>query len=156
MTDKLTTKQQSKKGNGSADKKNLQSTREVSETTVDPINDLRAQAELAYNTYLEAQRKVARAYREFEQKEVNAHRQAAVQASNSCDRAIQQSMRIREKAEWEAEETYREAREKVAKAYKESVAQALRVCWKTIEQAWERSTEVSDRVWKIFQGDETR
>ncbi len=118
-----------------------------------PLEELRKQAESAYDTYLGAQRKVARAYREREKAEVITYKQVEEQANKDCDEAIRKAMDARNETEQAALQDYHRALDKAAKIYEQSVADSLRVCRDTIEQQWQVANELSEQIWNIFQGD---
>ncbi len=118
-----------------------------------PLEELRKQAEMAYDTYLGAQRKVARAYREREQAEVVTYKQLEEKANKDCDEAIREALAVRTEAEQSARQEYQKTLEKAAKVYEQSVADALRVCRDTIQQQWQVTNELSEQIWNIFQGD---
>lgn len=144
-------KQETKKATGKAEQPPMESAPETLRKPADTLDESRAQAKIAYATYLKAQRKVATAYKEREQQEQTAYKETEQIANKDCDKAIEHAWRVREETEREAEKAYRKAIEKATQVYQESVAQALSVCRQTIEQGWQASRETSEQIWEIFQ-----
>ena len=76
-----TKQQQPKKTDGKAEEQ----VPEVSQDTLDPLDEFQNQAEMAYTAYLEAQRKVATAYKERERQEEKTYKEIEQQAYESCE-----------------------------------------------------------------------
>ena len=57
---------------------------EVSKTAADPLDEVLSQAEMAYTAYLEAQRKVALAYKHRERQEEKTYKEIERQANKAC------------------------------------------------------------------------
>ena len=146
-------KQETKKAVQKAEQPPMESAPQTIEKAADPLTEFRTQAEIAYAAYLKAQRKVATAYKEREQKEQIAYKGTEQIANEDCDKVIEQALRVREEEEREAEKACKIAKEKAAKVYQESVGQALGVCRQAIDQAWQASRETSEQIWRAFQGD---
>ena len=141
-----------RKAGGKVQKPSAQNTNESSTKGMNPIEELRRQAEMAYTTYQGAQRKVASAYRQREQEEVKVYKLAEQEANRVCDEEIGKALEARTLAERNARESYEKTLEKAKSAYEESVIVALRTCRETIEQRWQVAREFSDQIWSIFQG----
>ena len=120
--------------------------------TFNPLEEMRKQAEMAYTTYLGAQQKVARAYRERERAEVLVYKETERDANKTCDDAIDAAASVRSAAERKAREEYEKALDAAQNAYRQSVAEALRSCRETIDRQWQVSNDMSEQIWKIFQG----
>jgi vacuolar-type H+-ATPase subunit H len=152
MPNVLVEEVQTRKGAGRGQKEMLEAAPELSVRPSNPLEDLRKQAEVAYNSYVDAQRKMARAYRVTERSEVANYKEAEERANKVCDEAIQKAPLIRSQSEHDAREAYEKAVENAAKAFEETVEQALKVCRQTIQQEWQAANELSERMWDIFQG----
>ena len=142
-----------KKTNGKVQKQVTQTPAEGPPRGPNPLEELRKQAELAYSSYLGAQRKVAGAYRQREEEEVKAYKLAEQQANDTYDEAIRKALAVRIESERSAREACDRALEKAGQVYQDSVAEALRACRDTIEQRWQTTWELADQIWHIFQGD---
>ena len=146
---------QTKKGMGKAQKEMAEVVPELYPRSSNPLEDLRKQAEEAYNSYLDAQRKMARAYRVTERNQVTNFKQAEEKANKICDEAIEKAIVSRLESEHEAREEYEKVIENAAKTFKETVEQALKVCRQTIDHEWQAADELTGRMWDIFQGKTT-
>ncbi len=100
----------------------------------------------AYRTYLEGRKGLAQAFREREQRDQEAYKDAE-RRYHLCEQAIDRAMKAREKAELDASEAYREevekGVEKASQAYREKTKQALVECKQKVVEAWRSSTETS-------------
>ena len=123
---------------------------EPEEKPMEPMADLLARAESAYTTYMEAQKKVARAYRGHELQHDSAYTEAERQANAVCNEEIEKALKVCEQAEQQAENAHREAIEQAKRNYEDSVRQALRVRQETVEHAWASRNGAIERAWKIF------
>ena len=117
-----------------------------------PLEDLRKQAEMAYTTYLDAQRKVANAYRERERAEVVLYKETEREANRACDQAIEAAASVRSAAQRRAREEYEKALETAESTYQQRVAEALYACRESIDRQWQAANELSEQTWNIFQG----
>jgi len=84
---------------------------EVLEEDRDPIAELMSQAQAAYESYQQAQRKVAAAYQEHQRQGEMSYKETEEHAAKLCAEAIEKAARVLEKAEQEAEEAYMKAKE---------------------------------------------
>jgi len=125
---------------------------ELPEMSANPIEELRNQAQLADNAYLEAQKQVAKAYKQREREELNTYKEGEHQAQQNYDMAVQKALEVRAEKERKALDGYIEAKDQAAKEYEYSVTEALRTCRSAIDRQWETSREVSDQIWDIYQG----
>lgn len=123
---------------------------------MNPLEELRKQTELAYDSYITARGKVAKAYRQREQEEIRSYKQVEQQANKACDEAIQKALKIRNESEHNALQNYQDMVEKAEKIYSESVTEALRACRNTIEKQWQDTREMTGQIWDIFQGNNTQ
>ena len=155
MPNVLAEEVQTKKGAGKVQKEMSEVVPELYTRSTNPLEDLRKQAEEAYNGYLDAQRKMARAYRVTERNQVTNYKQAEEKANKICDEAIERAIANRLDSENEAREEYEKAIENAARTFKETVEQALKVCRQTIEHEWQAADEITGRMWDIFQGKTT-
>ena len=142
-----------KKTAGKVQKPAAQNVAEAPAKGINPLEELRKQAEMAYNSYQGAQRKVASAYRQREQEEVKAYKFIEQEANDGCDEAIRKALAVRVESERNARDAYEKALEKAGKVYEGTVAESLKVSRNKIEQQWLVTREFSDQIWNIFQGD---
>lgn len=119
---------------------------------VNPLEEMRKQAEMAYTSYLGAQRKVANAYRDRERAEVLLYKETERDANKACDEAIETAASVRLAAERKAREEYEKALDGAQSTYQQSVAEALKSCRESIDRQWQVTNELSEQTWKIFQG----
>ena len=80
------------------EKQTLELTPEVSKEGKDPLNDLMNQvnqAQNAYKSYLQAQRKVAAAYQERQRQGEKAYKEIEEQAANICAETIEKASKAR-------------------------------------------------------------
>jgi hypothetical protein len=131
----------------------VKSTPDTKTQDLDTLSEVRSLAEKAYQAYMDAQRRVATAYRERAYQEEKAYEEIEGKANRECTEAIEKAFKIRDKAEQEAEMAYQEAREKAAQLCQQKIEQALSVRSRTVQEAWVISRETSERIWKIFKGD---
>lgn len=156
MASTMTKGQQARKVVNKDVKQAAEFTPQVSEEVKDPLNELMNQAQAAYGSYLQAQRKVATAYQHAQYEGEKAYKETEAQAANLCAETMEKALQAREKAEREAEEQYKETRGRAGQAYQDSATEALRVRKETVEKAWEATKGNSDKIWTIFQsGTET-
>jgi hypothetical protein len=146
---------QTRKGMAKAQKEMAEVVPELYPRSSNPLEDLRKQAEEAYSSYLDAQRKMARAYRVTERNQVTGYKQAEDKANKICDETIEKAIVSRLQSEHEARDAYEKAIENAARTFKENVEQALKVCRQTIEHEWQAADELTGRMWEIFQGKTT-
>lgn len=141
---------------GKGQKQGNEGVEDVSMSLPNPLEELRKQAEAAYTSYLGAQRKVAKAYRQREQQEVSNYKLTEQQANKDCDDAIQQALAARTRTEKAARDAYEKAMEEASKDYDQKVTEALKSCRQAIENQWQIANELSEQIWTIFQGDGTK
>jgi hypothetical protein len=100
----------------------------------------------AYRTYLDGRKGLAQAFREREQRDQEAYKDAE-RRYHLCEQAIDRAVKARERAELDASEAYKEeldkAVEKASQTYKEKTKQALIECKQKVVDAWKSSTETS-------------
>jgi galactokinase/mevalonate kinase-like predicted kinase len=145
--------QQSRKGAGKDTPQTVELTPEILEDVRDPLDELMSQAQAAYVSYLQAQKKVASAYQERQRQVEKSYKAIEDRASKICAEAIEKATRALEKADQEAEEAYQKAKARAEQTYQDGVNESLRIREETIENAWEESKRNSDRIWKMFQGE---
>ena len=104
MANKTIEKTQLKNDVGEAEKQAPELAPEFHQRVTDNLDEMRSQAELAHTAYLEAQRKVARAYKARELQEVDAYKEIEQQAYKAFEEALQEALKAREKSERDAEE----------------------------------------------------
>ncbi len=125
---------------------------EAPEEVSDPLAALMNQAQAAYTSYLQAQRKVAEAYQERQHQSETSYKEIEENAAKICTAALGKAERALEKAEQEADEACLKVRMEAKRVYQDSVNEALRLRDETIQQAWEETKRNSERIWKVFQG----
>ncbi len=152
MSDITTIDRPAKKAAGKAPKLEADINNEAPQKVLDPLEDLRNQAQAAYSAYLGAQRQVATAYKQREQEEVKAYKQLEKQTQEEYDAAINTALKIRMENEQAAFKAFTEAINQAAKEYEVSVSEALSNCRTKMEQQWQASREVSDQIWDLYQG----
>ncbi len=100
----------------------------------------------AYRTYLEGRKGLAQAFRDREQRDQEAYKDAE-RRYHICEQSIDRAIRAREGAEYAASEEYKEdldrAIERASQAYKEKTRQVLADCKQKVVEAWRSSTESS-------------
>lgn len=143
---------QVKKAAAKGQREGSEATPEMSASSSNPLEELRKQADLAYSSYLGAQRKVAKAYREREQAEVASYKEVEERANRECDETIKRALATRTERDRSAKELYEKALEASAHEYEAIVDEALKVCRQTVQQQWQVANELSDQIWNIFQG----
>lgn len=126
---------------------------EVLKEERDPLDELMSQAQAAYMSYLQAQRKVAVAYQERHRRVEESFKEIEEHAAKICAVAIEKAARALEKAEQEAEEACKKAKMSATQGYQDGMNESLRIRRETVEQAWEEARRNSERIWKVFQGE---
>ena len=121
-----------------AAREQVELTKEAEEQAVKPLDEFLVQARDAHAAHMEAQRLMARTYRENELKVAAAYKWAEEQARITCDGSIRQALRVRD-----------EAAEQAMIICDESIRQALRVRDEAILQAWKLRQETIEQTWKI-------
>lgn len=100
----------------------------------------------AYRTYLEGRKALAQAFKEREQRDQEAYKDAE-RRYHACEQAIDRAIKTREQAESDASQAYKQeldkAVEKASQTYKERTKQALVECKQKVVEAWKTSTETS-------------
>ncbi len=100
----------------------------------------------AYRTYLQGRKGLAQAFRDREQRDQEAYKDAE-RRYHICEQAIDNAVRVRETAEEYACGAYREemdrAIEKASQTYKDKTKQALVDCKQRVVDAWRSSAETS-------------
>jgi molecular chaperone GrpE (heat shock protein) len=129
---------------------------EIAKEERDSLDELMSQAQGAYESYLQAQKKVALAYQERQHRVEESFKEIEEHAAKLCAVAIDEAVRSLEKAEQEAEGTYKKAKLSAMQAYQDSLDEALRIRGDTVELAWEEAKRNSERIWKVFQGEVKR
>ena len=119
----------------------------------DPLDELMNQAQAAYESYLQAQRKVAVAYQERQRRVEESFKEIEEHAAKMCAVAMEKAARALEKTEQEAEETYKKAKVGATQVCQDNLNEALRIRRETVEQAWGEARRNSERIWKVFQGE---
>ncbi len=100
----------------------------------------------AYRTYLEGRKGLAQAFRDREQRDQEAYKDAE-RRYHICEQAIDNAVKAREAAEEDASADYKEdvdkGIERASLAYKDKTKQALADCKQRVVEAWRSSAETS-------------
>ena len=100
----------------------------------------------AYRTYLEGRKGLAQAFRDREQRDQEAYKDAE-RRYHLCEQAIDNAVKVREAAEESASVAYREdvdrAIERASQTYKDKTKQALVDCKQRVVESWRTSAETS-------------
>jgi hypothetical protein len=116
------------------------------ETVTGDSGEVKITLGLAYRTYLEGRRNLAQAFKVRGQQDQEAYRDAE-QRYRLCEEAIENAMKVRERAEKNASDAYKEdvdkAVDNASRAYKDKTKQVLTECKQRVMEAWRSSTETS-------------
>ncbi len=100
----------------------------------------------AYRTYLEGRKGLAQAFRDREQRDQEAYKDAE-RRYHICEQAIDNAVKMREAAEEDASAAYKEdldkAIERASLTYKDKTKQALADCKQRVVESWRSSAETS-------------
>jgi vacuolar-type H+-ATPase subunit H len=149
----MTKNPQARKVTGKDGEQMVELPNDVSKEERDSLDELMGQAQAAYESYLQAQKKVALAYQGRQRRVEESFKEIEEHAAKLCAVAIEKASRSLEKAEQEAEEMYEKAKLSGTQVYQESLNEALRIRRETVEQAWEEARRNSEKIWKVFQGE---
>ncbi len=153
MATTMTKNPQARKVTGKDGEQMVELPNDVSKEERDSLDELMGQAQAAYESYLQAQKKVALAYQGRQRRVEESFKEIEEHAAKLCAVAIEKASRSLEKAEQEAEEMYEKAKLSGTQVYQESLNEALRIRRETVEQAWEEARRNSEKIWKVFQGE---
>ena len=145
--------QQARKVVGKDDEQMVDLPTEATTQEGDSLDELMSQAQNAYESYLQAQKKEALAYQGRQRRVEESFKETEEHAAKLCAVAIEKATRSLEKAEQEAEGTYKKAKLSAAQTYQDSLNEALRIRTEAVEQAWEEARRNSEKIWKVFQGE---
>jgi len=87
----MTKNQQSRKVASKEEKQKVEFVRDVTKEDKDSLSELMNQAQAAYNSYIQAQRKVAAAYQECQCHGEKAYEEIEEQAANICTETIEKA-----------------------------------------------------------------
>jgi vacuolar-type H+-ATPase subunit H len=149
----MTKNPQARKVTGKDGEQMVELPNDVSKEERDSLDELMGQAQAAYESYLQAQKKVALAYQGRQRRVEESFKEIEEHAAKLCAVAIEKASRSLEKAEQEAEDMYKKAKLSGTQVYQESLNEALRIRRETVEQAWEEARRNSEKIWKVFQGE---
>jgi vacuolar-type H+-ATPase subunit H len=149
----MTKNPQARKVTGKDGEQMVEIPNDVSKEERDSLDELMGQAQTAYESYLQAQKKVALAYQGRQRRVEESFKEIEEHAAKLCAVAIEKASRSLEKAEQEAEDMYKKAKLSGTQVYQESLNEALRIRRETVEQAWEEARRNSEKIWKVFQGE---
>jgi vacuolar-type H+-ATPase subunit H len=149
----MTKNPQARKVTGKDGEQMVELPNDVSKEERDSLDELMGQAQAAYESYLQAQKKVALAYQGRQRRVEESFKEIEEHAAKLCAVAIEKASRSLEKAEQEAEDMYKKAKLSGTQVYQESLNEALRIRRETVEQAWDEARRNSERIWKVFQGE---
>lgn len=153
MATTMTKNPQARKVTGKDGEQMVELPNDVSKEERDSLDELMGQAQAAYESYLQAQKKVALAYQGRQRRVEESFKEIEEHAANLCAVAIEKASRSLEKAEQEAEEMHKKAKLSAAQIYQDNLNEALRIRRETVEQAWEEARRNSEKIWKVFQGE---
>lgn len=153
MATTMTKNPQARKVTGKDGEQMVEIPNDVSKEERDSLDELMGQAQAAYESYLQAQKKVALAYQGRQRRVEESFKEIEEHAAKLCAVAIEKASRSLEKAEQEAEDMYKKAKLSGTQVYQESLNEALRIRRETVEQAWDEARRNSERIWKVFQGE---
>lgn len=125
---------------------------EIPEEGKEPLKKLMSEAQAAYVSYLQAQRKVATAYQERRRLGEQEFKEIEERAAAACAQAIEEASQALLRAEQEAEAAYKEARRRAEQAYQQGILAALAARKEAVDKAWAESSGASEAIWRIFQG----
>ena len=126
-----------------------------------PLGERVGYAEKAHAAHIEAQRQVARAYRDNEVQAALSLRRAEQQARGVCDNDFAAALKAREedtaqatraydKTVQEAKEALANAKLEAARTYQENIARALDARNAAIDEAWKTCDSTSEQSWAIY------
>jgi vacuolar-type H+-ATPase subunit H len=153
VTTTITENPQAKEEVGKDGERMVEFAAAISKEDRDSLDELMTQAQAAYDSYLQAQRKVALAYQEQRRRIEESFKEIEEHADRLCAVAIERANRSLEKAEQEAEEMYKKAKVSARQVYQDSLTEALRIRRDSVGQAWEEARRNSEKISKVFQGE---
>ena len=148
----------------------------VETTTTDPLAEILGRARSAYIAYLDAQKEVAKGYRQQQEQLQRAYKNKEKQANDTYELTIEDALKLREKNQQQADAEYEKAKEhalalyhtnlrqaseahsnaieQAMQVYQQSVKQALKTREQTINKAWKIFGDSHEQAWRIFTGEE--
>jgi hypothetical protein len=119
------------------------------QTDTRPLGEKVGHYEKAHAAHIEAERQVARAYRDNEVQGALALRRAEQQAQSACDSDVAAALKVREEVIAQATKAYDKAVQEAKEALTNAKQDAVRICQENISRALDTRNTVVDEAWKI-------